>query len=94
MAMVSVQSLLSLSNLKDELDNDFLHCVMQLTYSHEAMIKTRELKEKGNANFMKGGCLLASNLYEKALQYVCVGLSSREEEGLLMNDFVIYLNLN
>ena len=52
------------------------------------------MQEKGNAEFQEGMYALASNLYVKALQFVCVDLPSCREEALLMNDLAISLNLN
>lgn len=82
-------SVFPLSNLKDELDDDVLHSVMQLTHPNKALFKARELKEKRNVNFGKGIYLLVFNLYGIAFQFICVGLPFCEEEALLIYDLII-----
>lgn len=92
--MASIQSSLCFNNLKGELDEEVLNCVMQMSHLFEALIKSKELKEEGNKVFRKGCFMLASKLYEKALQFVCVGLPSCEQEASMMTDLAISLNLN
>lgn len=67
---------------------------MGIKYPLEAILKSKELKEEGNKIFISKAYRMGINLYDKALQYLCVFASKNENDATSTQEHGIAINLN